>query len=289
MSKDFCIFILTHGRPDRLDTLRMLKRSGYTGDYFLVVDDEDAQKDAYIEKYGDKVLVFSKRDYVGKFDIGDNIEKRNVVVYARNACFDIAKRIGKKYFMQLDDDYTSISFRFNYKGEFKNAPVKDLDHVLEALLRFYKSTNITALAFAQGGDYIGGSQSAMGSKIFLKRKIMNTMLCSTERPFDYVGRINEDVNAYIKHGNRGELFFTTNIISINQRATQSNEGGLTDIYLERGTYVKSFYSILFCPSFVRIMRMGNKEMRDHHKIYWRYGVPCILGERWKNGETKGGD
>ena len=32
--------------------------------------------------------------------------------------------------------------------------------------------------------------------------------------------------------------------SLLQKETQSNSGGLTDIYLELGTYVKSFYSVI---------------------------------------------
>ncbi|EFC6976332.1 hypothetical protein DFZ72_21860 [Escherichia coli] len=39
MRDDFCAFILTHGRPDKVLTYRTLRRAGYTGKIFIVVDD----------------------------------------------------------------------------------------------------------------------------------------------------------------------------------------------------------------------------------------------------------
>ena len=39
--KDFAVFILTNGRPDRVVTYDTLKRCGYTGPIYLIVDDLD--------------------------------------------------------------------------------------------------------------------------------------------------------------------------------------------------------------------------------------------------------
>ena len=39
MRDDFCAFILTHGRPDKLHTLRSLELSGYTGKVYVVIYD----------------------------------------------------------------------------------------------------------------------------------------------------------------------------------------------------------------------------------------------------------
>ena len=41
MRDDFCVFVLTHGRADNVITARTLKRHGYTGKTFFVVDDQD--------------------------------------------------------------------------------------------------------------------------------------------------------------------------------------------------------------------------------------------------------
>ena len=32
--------------------------------------------------------------------------------------------------------------------------------------------------------------------------------CKTDRPFKFVGRMNDDVNTYVSLGDKGNLFFT---------------------------------------------------------------------------------
>ncbi|HEC4426053.1 TPA: hypothetical protein ACGTJ8_004598, partial [Escherichia coli] len=56
MRDDFCAFILTHGRPDKVLTYRTLRRAGYTGKIFIVVDDEDKTRHQYMAEFGEQVL-----------------------------------------------------------------------------------------------------------------------------------------------------------------------------------------------------------------------------------------
>ena len=49
MRDDFAAFVLSHGRPDDVVTVASLKRSGYSGRLFVVVDDEDPTLDRYRE------------------------------------------------------------------------------------------------------------------------------------------------------------------------------------------------------------------------------------------------
>jgi len=105
---------------------------------------------------------------------------------------------------------------------------------------------------------------------------MNTFICSTERPFKFLGRINEDVNIYTSLGAKGNLFLTIPLVAINQKDTQTNNGGMTDIYMDGGTYIKSFYTIIFQPSSVKIRPMGAKHKRLHHSVTWKKTVPMII-------------
>jgi hypothetical protein len=91
-----------------------------------------------------------------------------------------------------------------------------------------------------------------------------------------MGRINEDVNAYVGLGNLGKLFITVPRIRLEQVTTQANAGGLTDIYLDLGTYVKSFYSVMYAPSCVKIAEMGVTNKRLHHMVKWKHAVPEIV-------------
>lgn len=110
---------------------------------------------------------------------------------------------------------------------------------------------------------------------------MNTFLCDTERRVRFDGRINEDVNMYVTFGMRGYPIFTIPTIQANQMQTQQNPGGLTELYLDVGTYVKSFYSVMMAPSCVRIDVMGDKHQRIHHRVNWGNAVPVVVPERYQ--------
>lgn len=276
------VFILTHGRPDRVYTYDTLRRSGFTGDIYLVVDNLDKTAEEYKKKYGDWVIVFDKEKSSDLFDVGDNNKNFRGVVYARNAVFGIAKDLGIETFIILDDDYKHFQYRFNSTFDYKPKVIKNLDRVFAALIKFYKNTNIYCLAIAQGGDFIGGEESKLAKQVILSRKLMNLYVVSSKKPFEVMGRLNEDVCVYTNLGSRGKLFFTLNQISLEQLQTQSNPGGLTELYLDSGTYVKSFYSVLFQPSFVKVAILKDREnARIHHRVIWENAVPKILREEFK--------
>jgi hypothetical protein len=110
---------------------------------------------------------------------------------------------------------------------------------------------------------------------------MNSFICSTDREFQFVGSINEDVNTYTTLGNRGDIFFTFTNIQLDQKDTQSNNGGMTDEYALSGTYVKSFHSVLMHPSGVKVSMMNTNHTRLHHSIKWNNTAPCILDPKHK--------
>lgn len=279
---NFAVFILTHGRPDRIDTLKTLRESGYSGKIYLVIDDQDKTSQDYIELYGtDNVIIFNKSQYIKETDYMDNFSTFNVVVFARNAVFDIAENLNVEYFLVLDDDYKFFEYRFDTQQNWsKFKKIKNLDDVFSSILKFYISAeSVTSIALAQGGDFIGGSESSFAQAVKLTRKCMNSFFCSTKRRFKFLGRINEDVNAYVLYAATGSVFFTTNLVSLTQRQTQSNAGGLTDAYLHHGTYVKSFYSVICNPSSVKVSSMGDKHKRIHHKIKWENTTPMIMRQQ----------
>lgn len=110
---------------------------------------------------------------------------------------------------------------------------------------------------------------------------MNSFFCDTERPFYFIGRINEDVNTYTTLASRGDLFFTLNNVQLVQTTTQSNKGGMTDVYLDSGTYLKSFFSVITMPSAVIIRDMGDNHRRLHHHIKWNNTAPKIINQKYK--------
>lgn len=278
--KDFIVLIISHKRANNVKTLRSLANAGFTGNWKIVLDDLDPTIADYEELYPGRIEVFEKQKYGKLTDSGDNFNLLNSPTYARNACFDIAERLGFKYFLVLDDDYTVFHFRFNSQLNYGHIRIRNIDNVFENFFEFIEFTKVDCIAFSQGGDFIGGQGSSLGKSISTKRKVMQTFFCSTERRFQFVARLNEDVTTYCILGSRGKVFLTFSQVSLEQGQTQSNPGGLTEAYLEAGTYVKSFYTTMFCPSFAKVQYDVHMR-RIHHRISWKNAVPKILSEAYK--------
>ena len=272
MRNDFAIFILTHGRADHVFTMDTLRRQGYTGRWYMILDDEDDQAPEYIQRFGrDHVIIFKKREVYDRIDTMDNFHEHRAIVYARNEAYRIAADLGLTYFLMLDDDYTIFQYRPGGEA---------LEQIFDAMIDFLEDTGASIVTFAQGGDMLGGSKSPRYHATFL-RKCMNTMFCKTDRPVEFSGTMNEDITTYTTLGSRGELFFTFTHFQIVQKETQSLSGGMMDLYQESGTYVKSFYSVMSMPSAVKVSMMYSKHSRIHSKIDWGSCVPKIIHERWR--------
>jgi hypothetical protein len=281
MSPELVVMIPSHGRPDKVITIHNLRRAGYTGRIFIVLDDQDKTQDRYKEIYGDQVIIFNFNKEIERgYDTGDNFKHLRTTTYVRNALPELARGLGIKYYIMLDDDYTNFGFKYNSRCEFiTSRTVTDLDSVFRIMLEFFISSKISCLAMAQGGDFIGGQLGLFGQGIRPFRKIMNSFICSTDREFQFLGRLNEDVNTYVRLGNTGHIFMTINQLSLNQKETQQNSGGMSETYISAGTYVKSFYSVMYHPSGVKISVIrGPAHTRIHHRISWNHTAPKIVSE-----------
>lgn len=282
----FAAFILTHGRPDNISTIASLKRAGYTGDVYIVIDNEDERSQEYFDIFGDKVIVFDKLAISKTFDTGDNFNDRRAIVYARNFCFKLAKDLKLDYFVQLDDDYTEFQYRYDSDSNYKYKSMKNLDKVFSVMVDFVESTGVKSLAMAQGGDFIGGADSDNARFLTLKRKCMNTFVCSTKNPFTFLGGMNEDVTTYTRLASTGALFFTFLGVSIVQKQTQTNGGGMSDVYSDSGAYIKPFSSVIYYPSGVKVAMMHSTYARIHHRVSWNNTTPKIIDEKYKKKDNR---
>lgn len=282
MKYKFAPLILCHGRPDNTPTYNTLRAYGYTGPIYIVCDDEDTTVDDYRKNFGEEyVKLFSKESISKTFDTMDITKDRRCAVYARNACFDIAEELGLDYFCELDDDYVTMPYRWEDNGKMYRSHDADLDKVFEYYIDFLNtSDDIYSVAFAQPGDFIGGVGSHLHKNRY-SRKTMNSWICKTSRRFTFNGTMNDDVNTYMLEGSRGHVFITFDFIMIDQPETQQVKGGMTDMYLGNGTYMKSFYTVMACPSFCKVTMMGDRHYRIHHDILWANAVPKIVSGKYK--------
>lgn len=272
MNYNFGIFIFCWGRPEFDNTVKSLRRCGYTGKIYMLLDDLDDTRNKYIEKYGEEnCYVFDKKAVAAKTDAMNNFGNLASTVFVSNIMFEAAKHFHLDYFAAMCDDYTG----FSHKRE-KERRTRRLDEVLSLLVNFLAETkSVKCVALAQGGDF------ATADKPMCKRKVMNSFICATDRPFVFKGSMNDDVNMYVYNGVRGKVYLTYNRFMLHQPPTQVIKGGLSDVYKNFGTYVKSFYSVMLWPAGVKIWMMGIKHQRIHHEIDYNATVPHIIRERWK--------
>ena len=117
-----------------------------------------------------------------------------------------------------------------------------------------------------------------------RRKAMNSFVCDVDKPIRFKGRMNEDVTTYVSQGNKGDLFLTYMELQLTQGNTQQGSGGMTELYKDSGTYMKSFYTVMAAPSCVTVKPFrstqgtARRNPRLHHKIDWNKAVPKILRE-----------
>jgi hypothetical protein len=280
--KNRAVFIISYKRAHNIETLKWLQKVGYKGKWYIVIDDKDPEIDEYKKLYGKNLCIFSKAEAEKLFDKCDNFSNTNSSCFVRNALFGVAKGVGIDSFLVLDDDYTNILYRRPKNGKLGVAYMGegDFDKVLDICFNYLEKTpRIDCFAFSQEGDFIGGVDGF--DSISGKRKIMNAFFFRTDNPTSFPGKMNEDVNAYLYWGSRGKLYFTTVSATIHQALTQQVAGGMTDIYKNNGTYMKSFYSVIVAPNAVKISVIGAHSPRIHHKISWNNAVPKLIREEYK--------
>lgn len=281
MLDDFAVFILTHGRADNVVTYNTVRKHGYTGPIYLICDNEDDQLGEYKAKYGSgAVKVFDKQKAYDNADTMDNFNEHRAIIYARNESFKIAKSLGLKYFLQLDDDYSQIQFRWPEGGKLLAKDVHDLNTIIDSMLNFLIRSGSLTVALCQNGDFLGGAQGDRCKKGLL-RKAMNSFFCKVDSPITFRGTMNEDVVTYTTEGSRGKLFLSLVPVAIRQIQTQSLSGGMTEAYSESGTYIKSFYAVMSMPSAVKISMLNSLHKRIHHKISWNNCVPKIISPKYR--------
>lgn len=273
---NFAVFILSNGRANHVSTLDALKKSGYTGKVFIVIDDEDVQADEYYNNFGDIIIQFHKQPVVDATDTMDLLNEHCAVVYARNEVFNIAKKLGITHFLMLDDDIKGFVFRFVENNFLYSENIKNFDAVCNSFCEFLDCFNFYSVGFYTDGDFIGGINNIkVKNKII--RKIYNVFFCKTDRPIKFSGTVFEDFCTSLIYNNIGKLLISVYNCKCIKSPTQSIPGGMTDFYNKTDDYVSYFYPILCCPSGTYMST--SKGLKTY--ILSNNCYPMIINEKFK--------
>ena len=266
------IFIVSHGRPDRVFTYATLLEYGIDkNNIAIVVDDSDLNVKDYKSKFAE---VYVMQNNKITLDAMDNIGDKNSVIYKRKFCYQLAEKLGYRYFLVLDDDYTGFYSMFKTGNFVSFGSGYKLKNKLDDVICYYFSLldlnkNIKTIAMGQSGDFYCKSFS------LFPRKVMNSWFCDTQKKIEFKGRFNDDVNTYLINNKIGNICISSMFFALRQKSTQKSKGGMTEAYLKYGTYVKSFYSVICSPSSV-IVEFSKDVGRIHHKINHKFNDVKIV-------------
>lgn len=267
---EYIVFIISHKKPDEVRTLKALNDSGFFGDYRIIVDSWDETVEKYEKNYPGKIEIFDKSEIKKTFDVMDNFNIFSSAVYARNFSYELAKKLGYKYFILLDDDLTKFMYVFTEGEKFKKLQIKNINAVFENIVNYLEKSNSAICSISLDGGNFGGPKGRYSKGC--GRSICACMICNSEKNCRFCGTQNEDFNLSIKYFQDITLEFYFLAVNTPQRGSNS------DMYENVGFYKSSFYSFMLRPSGVKLSyKNGHFTM----KRYSRKLFPKILSDSWK--------
>lgn len=262
-SNEYCVLVISHGRPE----CRTLQYLPGVENVYILCDDEDTKLEEYRAKYGERVLVFPKEEYIRKTDWAYNKVKRNHPVYARNAAYDVAKNLGYRYFFVVDDDMKGpVRIRYSEEGKLKAYRVKDLGGALSVYVDFMKAAGAAVVGICGSGDFIGGKK---GRAII--RELQNFYLCDADNPLEFKGIWIEDYPACVIGWGQGKRTICPRIL---MAVFKAGEDSVTEY---GDDWAFNFSPVMLAPVSVSVARRKGKFANILKQNYY----PMIISERWK--------
>lgn len=257
MSSDFGIFILSHGRGESMTTDHALRKAGYTGRLFYVLDNTEKQVQAYrkrCKQAGDEILIFDKEKIAQGTDFGDNSGNRAAVIFARNAVAQLARQVGCKAYAMVDDDLSGFSYRVttSARDTAKERPLRNFDRYCEIMVRFLKESRFAYVGMSHGGDWIGGVKNSRAIRRFWREGASNVFFCLADRAINWKGGPNEDMTTALVENCRGNMAISVLPIMCKEKVFSGASGGMTTLYERMGRYAQLFVPILYRPTAIRL-------------------------------------
>ena len=272
------VYIISKGRP-QCKTARTLQKIGFPGDWFIVCGTNDDALDEYMRLWGpERVKVFDFDDQVARTDTMDNFgfdSMASGACPARNATREISRARGERRHWQLGDDYTG--FQVTDFKTMTRPTVRDgarLYELMEAIASFADACGLANAGFPPATI----ETTPENGKTFSLRVFNAHNLPSGDGFVPWVARMNDDLINAINVWRRGGMEMSVKFLSMNMPPTQSESGGLSELYRSEGTVRKTAYAVMAAPGAVRLVK---RFKRYHHAVDWGFLVPKVVHDRWR--------
>ena len=275
------IFIPSYHRPKNVKTAKYLVKVGYEPKKIhVVLDDETDDTEVYkmeMEKLGVNLHTFNMQEARERYDyIHRPSKSRRSGGQARNQFYDLAKGLGIDFYCVIDDDTNTYEIR-HFGTYIRKANYDEITNVFCAVREFMQRQRVGIFGLSQTGEMFERTNTTI-----MRKKVMNTTFYDTR--FIYRGERgiqDNDTSQFVGVMNEG--FFTGSMATglvLNQTPSATAKGGLTELYNEVKLLNKSLIVPIQFPSSSHAERQIRNGGRLHHKIRYRYLMPCIIkGER----------
>jgi len=277
----FAIFICSHGRPECI-TVKALRDAGYTGDIFIVLDDEDETHFEYNvhENENTHILTFDKEWYVQHMDIGVSTvrAKRKVILYAKQACEDFANANDLDVFGIADDDFLGFRYRYEEDGRLKSVTVSEnLDEVFNCYAQFLVHNWLCMTSVATNQMFMGGALTP--EKISEFRVPYSFVFRNTHIPFEWKSELFEDVISATLKTQQGFFMMQMPFMQLNLKPLYAGaNGGMTDAYQSVDFIKKLFPVVQYLPSCTKIATTASSVS---YRLIRDNAFPKLLSEKHK--------
>lgn len=262
MRDDFAVFILTHGRPNKQLTLNTLLSGGYTGRYYLVLDDTDPTIQEYVDNYGpEHIYVFDKNHYINTSEVGTNCPSYKCILYAKNAAEDIAVSLNLKAFVIADDDIHTFRFRYPENDLLRSQPIRGtMDSIIEAYVDFLLSTDSAALGFGPTLCYFAGASIFENDRVQTLRIPYNFTFRNVSQKVEWVSSYGEDVITDMVMSKVGQKWMVLPFVQFDCVAPGSGaSGGMAETYKSHSQFKLVMYDFMYLPASIKpLLHQGKK-------------------------------
>lgn len=276
----FAVFICTHGRPDRQYTLQTLRKSGYTGKVYLVLDDEDETEQEYRNLYPeDDILMFDKQSFIETSDTGTIENQRKCILYAKNACEEFAKHLELPAFVIADDDILKLRYRYIEDKKLKTADITtDLDSVIDVYVDIMLTCDMAATGFGFAQFYFTGVNSFSPDNIQKYRVPYNFVFRNSKFEVDWKSWFGEDIVTAVYWGRVGQLWTAIPHVQQEIVALASADGGMKDTYDSNSDIRLAMQNVMYLPAELKPFFYKGKFMAS---IKRENAFPKLISSRYQ--------
>jgi len=255
MLPKYPLFIVSKGRAESRLTSRALERQGTP--YRVVIEQSDF--DSYSAVIDPSKLLILPERYLDEYDVFDDLgrTKSTGPGAARNFVWDTAQKEGHSRHWVMDDNIRDL-WRLNRNRLFK-CHTPSFWRAMEEFCDRY-----TNVSMAGPNYYMFAPRKAKIPPFVMNTRIYSCNLVSTDAPYRWRGRYNEDTDLSLRMLKDGLCTIQFNAFLQDKVTTQLLKGGNSaEFYSKEGTYPKSRMQVAMHPDVSRIVhRFG----RIHHCV-----------------------